>query len=119
MKKRIASFKYACKGVRCVAASQVNFRIHLAAAAAAVLLGFYLRISRGEWLAVLLCFAVVLSAEIFNSAIEKMVDFVSPQFHVRAGEIKDIAAGAVLVAAVMAALIGCIIFLPKLAARLY
>lgn len=118
MKKRIASFKYACKGISCVAASQVNFRIHLAAAAAAVFLGFYLRISRTDWTAVLLCFALVMSAETFNSALEKLVDHVSPQYHAQAGEVKDMAAGAVLITAVMAAVVGCIIFLPGLAARL-
>ena len=118
MKKRIASFKYACKGVHRVAASQVNFRIHLAAAAAAVFLGFYLRISRAEWTVVLLCFALVMSAEAFNSAIEKLVDHVSPEYHAQAGEVKDMAAGAVLISAALAAVIGCIIFLPGLAARL-
>lgn len=118
MKKRLASFKYAYSGVRRTAASQVNFRIHLAAAAGVCALGFWLGISRLEWLAVLLCFTAVMSAEAFNSAIEKLVDLVSPGFNAQAGEVKDMAAGAVLIAAVLAAVAGCIIFLPPLAARL-
>lgn len=118
MKKRLASFRYAFKGLFLVAATQVNFRIHMAAAAAAVFLGFYLRISRAEWTVVLICFALVMSAEAFNSALEKLVDHVSPQYHAQAGEVKDMAAGAVLITAVVAAVIGCIIFLPGLAARL-
>lgn len=117
MRKRLASFKYASNGVRRTAASQINFRIHMAAAAAVTALGLWLGISRLEWAAVLLCFAAVLSAETFNSAIEKLVDLVSPGFHEKAGEVKDMAAGAVLIAAVLAALVGCLIFLPALAAR--
>lgn len=117
MKKRILSFKYAGKGV-CLAAAQVNFRIHLAAAAAVSALGFYLGLSAGEWVAVLLCFAIVMAAEAFNSAIEELVDFVSPGPHLKAGRVKDMAAGAVLLAAVGAAAAGCVIFLPKLLARL-
>ena len=117
MKKRIQSFKYAGKGVLCVS-RETNFRIHLAAAAAATALGFCLGISAGEWIAVLLCFAAVMSAEAFNSAIEELVDFVSPGRHEKAGRIKDIAAGAVLITAILAAVIGCIVFLPKIIARL-
>lgn len=118
MKKRILSFKYALKGVRSAASSEVNFRIHLAAALTATFLGFYLEIPKNEWLIVLLCFALVLTAEAFNSAIEKLVDLVSPGFHHGAGEIKDTAAGAVLISAIIAAIIGCLVFLPKIAALL-
>lgn len=117
MKKRLLSFKYAFKGVG-AAASEANFRIHMAAAAAAALLGFYLDISAGEWCAVLLCFAVVMSAEAMNSAVERLVDLVSPARHEKAGEIKDIAAGAVLITACAAALVGALIFVPRIAARL-
>jgi diacylglycerol kinase len=118
MRKRLLSFKYAFKGVVAVAGSEANFQIHMAAAAAAVFLGYYLRISAPEWCAVLLCFASVMSAEALNSAVEKLTDLVSPGHHPQAGQVKDIAAGAVLITAVMAAIIGAIVFLPKLAARL-
>jgi len=114
MKKRIQSFKYAYKGLRNVVSSEINFQIHMAAALIVTFLGFYFKITRPEWVSVLLCFAVVMAAEAFNSAIEELVDFVSPGLHAQAGKIKDIAAGAVLITAVSAAVIGCIIFLPKI-----
>ena len=114
MKKRILSFKYAFKGIWVVASSEVNFQIHLLAASAAVFLGFYLRNSAAEWLAVLLCFGLVMAAEALNSAIEKLVDLVSPGFNPAAGKIKDVAAGAVLITAIIAAIIGWIVFIPKL-----
>lgn len=117
MKKRILSFKYAFRGIHFVL-GESNFRIHVAAAAAASGLGFWLGISRLEWCAVLLCFAAVMSAEAMNSAVENLTDLVSPGQHALAGKVKDLAAGAVLISAVMAAAVGCIIFLPKLAARL-
>lgn len=118
MKKRVQSFKYAFTGISRVTAKDVNFRIHLAAAAAAVLLGFWLGISREEWLAVLLCIGLVTAAEAFNSALERTVNFISPGHHVQAGEIKDIAAGAVLLAACAAAAAGGLIFIPKILERL-
>lgn len=118
MKKRIQSFKCAGKGVVCVAASEVNFLLHLAAAVCVTVLGFFFRISAGEWAAVILCFGLVMSAEAMNSAVERIVNFISPGHHEKAGEIKDIAAGAVLLTAAAAALVGGIIFVPKIAARL-
>lgn len=118
MKKRIQSFKYAGKGVAKVAVSEVNFLIHLAAAAFVTVLGFYFSLAPLEWAAVLLCFGLVLSAEAMNSAVERVVNFISPGRHELAGEIKDIAAGAVLIAAASAALVGAVIFIPKIAARL-
>lgn len=117
MKKRLLSFKYAFKGVR-AAAAEANFRIHLAAAASVALLGYYLDISIAEWCAVLLCFGLVMSAEAMNSAVERLVDLVSPGRHEKAGEIKDIAAGAVLITACAAALVGALIFVPRIIARL-
>ena len=118
MKKRIQSFKYAYKGIRNLVSSEINFQIHVTAAVLVLFAGFYLELVAGEWIAVLLCFALVLSAEAFNSAIEELVDFVSPGHHEKAGKIKDIAAGAVLITAMLAAVIGCVVFLPKIIARL-
>ena len=67
-----------------------------------------------EWCIVVICFGVVLAAEGFNTAIERLVDLVSPEFHPVAGDVKDVAAGAVLICAIAAAIIGCIIFVPYL-----
>lgn len=117
MRKRLLSFSHAFRGIG-FALSEPNFRIHLAAAAAAASLGWWLCLSPAEWCVVLLCFAAVMSAEAMNSAVEKLTDLVSPGHHELAGKVKDMAAGAVLISAIVAAAVGCIIFLPKLAQRL-
>jgi diacylglycerol kinase len=75
--------------------------------------GILFAISIAEWMLCLLCFGLVITAEMLNTAIENLVDLASPQKHVLAGKAKDIAAGAVLVAAIVAAIVGLIIFLPK------
>ena len=72
----------------------------------------YFNISTVEWCIVLLCFAMVLAAEAFNTAIERLVNLVSPDYHTLAGDVKDIAAGAVLICAIAAAIIGVIVFIP-------
>jgi diacylglycerol kinase (ATP) len=72
----------------------------------------YYHITTTEWCIVLLCFGLVLSAEAFNTAIERLVNLVSPDFHPIAGDVKDVAAGAVLICAIASAIIGCIIFIP-------
>jgi len=113
MRKRLLSFRYAFRGIG-HACSEPNFRIHIAAALTASFLGVLLDISRPEWCAFLLCFAAVMSAEAMNSAVEKLTDLVSPGHHDLAGKAKDMAAGAVLISAIMAAAVGCVVFLPRL-----
>lgn len=76
--------------------------------------GFHFQITSTEWCIVLICFGLVLAAEAFNTAIERLVNLVSPDYHPIAGDVKDVAAGAVLICAIFAAIIGCIIFLPYL-----
>lgn len=114
IKKRLLSFKYAFKGIYTFFATQTNARIHLLAASLVSLAGFYFSINKTEWLALILTFAVVLAAEALNTAIEFVVDLVSPQYHPLAEKAKDVAAGAVLMTAFAAILIGCIIFVPKI-----
>jgi len=87
-------------------------------AATAIALGFILHISSLEWLIIVLVIAGVFASEFFNSAIESLVDLCSPEFNEKAGRIKDIAAGAVLVTALGALVAGLIIFIPKLVALL-
>ena len=82
------------------------------AAMAVIIAGIVLGITRNEWIMVVMCIGTVLAAELFNTAIEKLVDLVSPERHPVAGRVKDIAAGAVLICAVAAAIIGLIIFIP-------
>ena len=113
-KKQLRSFGYAWQGIRSCAGKEQNLSFHLIAMAAVTLAGFVLGITRTEWTVVILCFGVVIAAELFNTAIERLVDLVSPERHPIAGQVKDIAAGAVLVCAVAAAIIGLIIFIPYL-----
>lgn len=110
--KRLKSFTYAWKGVCNFLSKEPNARIHCAVLVAVTAAGILFEITRTEWLVILLCFATVLAAEAFNTAIERLVDLVSPDYHPVAGEVKDIAAGAVLICAIFAALIGLIIFVP-------
>jgi len=114
MKKLIRSFGYAFKGVAYATTSQLNFRIHLVATVLAVITGYLLHISTNEWQWVMLCITVVLVTEIFNTMIETLVDLVSPGFNEKAGRVKDMAAGAVVIAATFAMVTGLIIFLPKI-----
>jgi len=114
MKNRIASFKYALHGIRLIFKSGPNFIIQLLIAILVISAGIYFQITAYEWTIILICIGGVLSAEIFNTAIEKMVDHLSPEKNKYAGEIKDLAAGAVLLFSSITAIIGIIIFYPYL-----
>lgn len=111
---RAKSFKYAFNGLKLFFINEHNGRIHLFAAIVAIALSFCLRLSAYEWIAVLLVIAMVIIAEIINSAIEKLADVVSPEYHPKIKTVKDLAAAGVLVAAFLAVAVGLIIFLPKL-----
>lgn len=113
-KKQIRSFGYAWKGIRCVVGKEQNLNFHFIATVCVVVAGHFFHITRMEWIAVLLCIGMVIGSEMFNSAVERIVDLVSPQRHPLAGQVKDIAAGAVLVCALTAMTIGLIIFVPYL-----
>lgn len=112
--KRLQSFIHAFNGLKLLFKEEHNAKIHLAAALLAVTFGFVLNVSATEWLVILLCIALVVSLELINSAIENLCDFVSPKKDVRIKNIKDLAAGAVLWSAILAFIIGVIIFVPKL-----
>ena len=112
--KRIKSFGYAFAGIRVLIREEHNAWIHCVAAVDAVTLGFLFDITPGEWTAVVIVIAMVFSAEAVNSAIERTADFVKAERDDRKRDIKDLAAGAVLICAVGAAVVGVIIFLPYL-----
>lgn len=116
LRRRIDSFGHAARGVRIVVATQPHARIHLVAAAAVALAAWLLDASALEWCALLLAIALVWVSEAINTATEFAVDLASPGHHPLAGKAKDAAAGAVLLAAILAALVGAIVFVPKLAA---
>lgn len=113
-KKQIRSFGYAWHGLYSCIGKEQNLSFHLIATVLVIIAGFLFHITRTEWLVILLCIGMVISAELFNTAIERLVDLVSPQRHPIAGQVKDIAAGAVLVCACIAVIIGLIIFIPYL-----
>lgn len=111
-KKQLRSFVYAWNGIRCCVGKEQNLSFHLIAATLVIIAGFVLGITRMEWMVIALCIGIVIAAELFNTAIERLVDLVSPKQHPIAGQVKDIAAGAVLVCAAAAAIVGLIIFVP-------
>jgi diacylglycerol kinase (ATP) len=111
-KKQLRSFSYAWQGILSCVGKEQNLSFHLIATVIVIIAGFVLGITRTEWTVIILCIGIVIAAELFNTAIEKLVDLVSPERHPIAGQVKDIAAGAVLVCAVAAAIIGLIIFIP-------
>jgi diacylglycerol kinase (ATP) len=113
--RRRDSFRHAANGVRIIVATQAHARIHLVAAAGVALAAWLLDASALEWCALLLAIALVWVSEAINTALEFAVDLASPAHHPLAGKAKDAAAGAVLLAACLAAVIGAVIFLPKLA----
>lgn len=113
-RKRLKSFVYAFRGIGLLVRNEHNARIHLVAAATAVTAGFLLKITAVEWTIIVLVIGTVLAAEAFNSALEALCDLVSPGYHESVKKAKDLAAGAVLVVAIAAAVIGSVIFLPRL-----
>lgn len=114
MKKRLLSFKYAFNGLALLFRGEPNAWIHLVAAAGVITAGILLKINALEWALVIFAIGLVFSTELFNSAIEEIVNKVSPERNETAGKIKDLAAGAVLMAAITSAIIGLIIFIPKI-----
>lgn len=115
---RLRSFVYAGRGIRTMLASQHNARIHAVATVAVVALGFWLGISRLEWLAVVLSVVSVWTAEALNTAFEFLCDVASPEFHPLVEKAKDVAAGAVLICAIGAVITGFLVFGPPLVALL-
>lgn len=111
--KRLKSFQHAGRGLLLLT-KEANARVHLAAACIAVLLGLVLGIGATDWAILVLCIGLVIAAEGMNTALERIVDLVSPEWHPLARDAKDLAAGAVLVAAIAAAIVGVLIFVPYL-----
>ncbi len=108
------SFQHAFTGLKYFFLQDRNGKIHLAATILVIAFSFTLKISSGEWVIVLLCIAIVMALEMINASIEKLCDLVQPDFHHVIKIIKDICAGAVLLAAIVSVVIACIIFIPKM-----
>ncbi|HQU99583.1 MAG: diacylglycerol kinase family protein [Bacteroidia bacterium] len=114
LRARINSFFYAGNGIKYLINSEPNFLVHLLASVFVIFMGWYFKISSNQWLALAITMALVLVTETVNTCIELLVDWISPQHQQQAGLIKDIAAAAVLISAIMAMVVAAIIFLPLL-----
>jgi diacylglycerol kinase (ATP) len=111
---RIRSFRHALRGIWVTLATQHNAWIHAAATIAAVAAGFALGIRRVEWIAVVLAIIAVWTAEALNTAFEALCNVASPEFHPLVERAKDVAAGAVLISAIGAVVVGLLVFGPRL-----
>lgn len=109
-RKFLESLRYALEGIAYCIKTQRNMRIHSAFAVFVLIFGIVIRISRMEFITIIMVISLVLICEIFNTAIEKAVDTSTQEYHPIAKISKDVAAGAVLVSSINAIIIGCLIF---------
>lgn len=114
LKKRLKSFVYAYRGIRLLFVREANARIHLVLLLLVIVAGFYFNISSLEWIAVVIVSGMVFLAEAINTALEVFLDAHHPEKNKFTGQVKDLAAGAVLLAAITAAIVGVVIFFPKI-----
>ena len=110
---RIKSVKYAFNGFWLLVSTEHSIIAQMVIAIAITILGFIMNISSTEWLFQILAIGLILVAESLNTAIEKLADFVQPEHDKNIGKIKDISAGAAFFAAIIAVIIGLIIYIPK------
>lgn len=115
-KKLVNSFKYAGEGIISSFKTEKNMKIHVFIMLCVIILGFFLKISKTEWMICIFLFALVITGELFNTAIETVVDMIMPHKNEKAKLAKDVAAGGVLVLAIGAAIIGLLVFVPKILA---
>lgn len=110
---RFKSMGFAIKGAIKLITTEHSVMVQSSLAVLMIIAGFYFEISHEEWLVQTLAIGLVLGIEGLNTAVEKIADFIHPEYHERIGFIKDIAAGAVFFAAMTAIAVGCIIYIPK------
>jgi diacylglycerol kinase (ATP) len=111
---RIRSFRHAIIGVLCMIRCQHNAWIHAAATVVVLATGFFFHVSAADWCWIILAISIVWTAEALNTAFEFLADAASPEFHPLVRDARDVAAGAVLLTAISASIIGAIIFWPYL-----
>jgi len=114
LKNRLIAFKYAFRGAWLLLKNEASIQVQLFVSLGVVIAGFYFKITPVEWALQLFAIGLVLSIEGLNTAIEEIANFVHPDFHNKIGYIKDVAAGAVFFAALIAAIIAAIIYIPYL-----
>lgn len=113
-KKLINSFKYAFSGLKSAYKREQNLKIHILIMFLVIIFGIIFKISKIEWIICLILFGLVITEELMNTAIEAIVDIIMPQINPKAKLAKDVAASAVLVTAISSAIVGLIIFVPKI-----
>lgn len=113
-KKSGIGLSYAINGIAEAIKRERNFRIHLWIALIVVIAGIYVRLSSLEWIFIIIAIHMVLITELINSVIERIIDYLRPEYHPKAKIIKDVAAGIVLLSAITSVIIGVLIFWPKL-----
>jgi diacylglycerol kinase len=116
MSSEIKSFADALNGILYAIRSEKHMRFHLLTTIVVVVTGCFFEISFTEWCLVIISIGGVITAEIFNTAFEQLVNLVSPQHNTIAGRVKDLAAGAVLVFSIAALVVGLVVFVPKVIA---
>ena len=117
--RRLRSFRYAWNGLVWLIRAQPNAQIHLVATICTVAMASWLKVDAGEWCALLVVIGMVWSAEAVNSALELLADHLAPEEHPLVGRAKDVAAGGVLAAAIIAVTVGIIVFGPRLVERIW
>lgn len=111
---QLSSFRLAISGILTAIKQERNVKIHLVISIFVIVLGIINDLSKQEWLFIAFCIGLVISLELINTAIERVVDLVTDKYHPLAKEAKDIAAGAVFVAVILSVIVGGIIFIPKI-----
>jgi len=112
--KHLGNYTYAIKGIKIAWEEELNFQIDVYAAAAALFLGWLLSVPAMQMLVLILAIGIVMAVELLNTALEEFCDMVKAEHDPHVGKIKDLAAGAVLLASSAAFVIGCMIFIPRL-----
>ena len=114
MKKIRNSFKYAIEGIWTSFKTERNMKIHIFIMILVIIAGIILKINKSEWIICIILFAIVIGSELFNTSIETIVDMVMSEKNEKAKIAKDVSAGAVLVVAIGDAIIGLVIFVPRI-----
>ena len=110
--KRLMAFKYAGRGAWLLLKNEASIQVQAVIAVVVTVAGFYFEITATEWILQFFAIGLVMATEGANTAIEEIANFIHPERHPKIGYIKDVAAGAVFFAAVIAIVIGCIIYIP-------
>lgn len=110
---RLKSVGYAFKGMLILIKTEASIKIQVFIAIVVTIAGFYFEISKTEWIAQLAMIGLVMSIEGINTAIEYIADFIHPEYHKKIGLIKDVSAGAVFIASIVAVIVAGIIYIPK------